>query len=180
MYTSIQCSNICWPSPRRVWLAIEVGQWWKGVLGQQNNCKTLTGVHLAMHLMHPNYNKVLQLFLAGHVYYWWKQVIHGSIGDDLLLFIATCTVCSELWFTTARQQLATTSNTMQNTQGDTAALEAIKDMLDNRKQLKETVINRKRHQATLGSNSKQHINNKLETLKPVKTTCRNCTIKYCL
>ena len=31
-----------------------VGWWWKGVMGQQNSCKTLTGVHSTMHLMHPN------------------------------------------------------------------------------------------------------------------------------
>ena len=30
-----------------------VGQWWKGVMGQQNSYETLIGVHLTMHLMHP-------------------------------------------------------------------------------------------------------------------------------
>ena len=31
-----------------------VGQWWKGVMGQQNSYKTLIGVHSTMHLMHLN------------------------------------------------------------------------------------------------------------------------------
>ena len=31
-----------------------VGQWRKGVMGQQNSCKTLIGVYSTMHLMHPN------------------------------------------------------------------------------------------------------------------------------
>ena len=34
---------------RGVW--VRVG---KGVMGQQNSCKTLIGVHSTMHLMHPN------------------------------------------------------------------------------------------------------------------------------
>ena len=31
-----------------------VGQSWEGVMGQQNSCKTLIGVHSTMHFIHPN------------------------------------------------------------------------------------------------------------------------------
>ena len=31
-----------------------VGQWWEGVKGQQNSCKTLVGVQSTKYFMHPN------------------------------------------------------------------------------------------------------------------------------
>ena len=41
-------NGTCWPL-----LFYRVGRWWKGVMGQQNSCKTLIGVQSTMHLMHP-------------------------------------------------------------------------------------------------------------------------------
>ena len=41
-----------------------VAQWWEGVIGQQNSCKMLFGVHSTMHLVHPKC--VLQLLLVIH------------------------------------------------------------------------------------------------------------------
>ena len=45
----------------------------RGAMGQQKNCKTLIGVHLTMHLMHPNYS------LATVTYWLATKVIIGNL-----------------------------------------------------------------------------------------------------